>query len=353
MPSNFAPRILHPGWFLQTLLCLQILAVLAHNIPSSPGFFNPPVPTYGSGLGGASIFAEGKIIVLRNNNTCPDRQAAFGPQVPEEGIFGVVLPLSNWSHLGRAKGDERVQGPTLVAFTGRHEQNSGCVEVPGVTLPNWIAIVQRGDCSFVQKVRAMQSSGAKAVVVGDNVPHSPLITMFASENVSDITIPSVFITFTDYHSLLEEADIGGQRGVEIVILPGQTDVPLLEILVVTVLSPAAVMIALYLIWSYRQYVRRQQELAPLAVVLNLPVKIYSTEVSKENDPTDCAICLDDFQDGDELRILLCKHEYHKECIDKWLTQRKRTCPICKHDTCPTTDSADETTPLLPGSADNV
>jgi putative N-acetylmannosamine-6-phosphate epimerase len=30
----------------------------------------------------------------------------------------------------------------------------------------WIALVVRGSCNFVQKVRAMQSSGAAAVVVG-------------------------------------------------------------------------------------------------------------------------------------------------------------------------------------------
>lgn len=44
----------------------------------------------------------------------------------------------------------------------------------------------------------------------------------------------------------------------------------------------------------------------------------------------CTICLIDFAMNDELRILPCAHEYHKECIDRWL-QQSTTCPMCRHD----------------------
>ena len=34
--------------------------------------------------------------------------------------------------------------------------------------------------------------------------------------------------------------------------------------------------------------------------------------------TSCVVCMSDFEVGDKLRVLLCSHEYHVDCIDQWL-----------------------------------
>lgn len=37
----------------------------------------------------------------------------------------------------------------------------------------------------------------------------------------------------------------------------------------------------------------------------------------------CVICLDDFVEGEKLRVLPCNHGYHQKCIDPWLLKVKR------------------------------
>ncbi|KAM9622782.1 RING finger protein 215 isoform 3-T3 [Trichechus inunguis] len=42
----------------------------------------------------------------------------------------------------------------------------------------------------------------------------------------------------------------------------------------------------------------------------------------------CAVCLDHFCHKQWLRVLPCKHEFHRDCVDPWLLLQQ-TCPLCK------------------------
>lgn len=54
------------------------------------------------------------------------------------------------------------------------------------------------------------------------------------------------------------------------------------------------------------------------------------EISDDDDLT-CPICFDDFQDGQILRILPCKHRFHALCVDPWLLNSSTHCPMCRVD----------------------
>lgn len=44
----------------------------------------------------------------------------------------------------------------------------------------------------------------------------------------------------------------------------------------------------------------------------------------------CAVCIEPYKPSEVVRILPCRHEFHKSCVDPWLLEH-RTCPMCKMD----------------------
>ncbi len=57
--------------------------------------------------------------------------------------------------------------------------------------------------------------------------------------------------------------------------------------------------------------------------------VAATNAADDDGGTDtCAICLCDFEDGEQVKHLPCKHFYHVQCIEQWLG-RDITCPLCK------------------------
>ncbi|GAA0138905.1 hypothetical protein LIER_34999 [Lithospermum erythrorhizon] len=73
--------------------------------------------------------------------------------------------------------------------------------------------------------------------------------------------------------------------------------------------------------------------APIEVVDSLPVKCVSNVLKHQEDNAQCYICLIEYEEGDMVRILPCHHEFHQICIDKWLKEIHRVCPLCRGDIC--------------------
>ncbi|CAK7325667.1 unnamed protein product [Dovyalis caffra] len=66
----------------------------------------------------------------------------------------------------------------------------------------------------------------------------------------------------------------------------------------------------------------------------IPAYNYQSGMGLIGDDGTCAICLSEFEEGEELRTLpLCLHSYHAACIDMWLYSHSN-CPMCRTDATP-------------------
>ncbi|KAM3835537.1 E3 ubiquitin-protein ligase RNF13 isoform 4-T4 [Vipera latastei] len=181
------------------------------------------------------------------------------------------------------------------------------------TSHEFFVLIRRLDCNFDIKVLNAQRAGFKAAIV-HNVDSDDLISMGSQdiEILKKIDIPSVFIGETSAKSLKEEFTY--EKGAHIMLIPEITK---------------------FVQDRHRARRNRLQK----DQLKKLPIHKF-----KKGDEYDvCAICLDEYEDGDKLRILPCSHAYHCKCVDPWLTKTKKTCPVCKQKVVPSHGDSDSET----------
>jgi hypothetical protein len=71
---------------------------------------------------------------------------------------------------------------------------------------------------------------------------------------------------------------------------------------------------------------------PQNVISRIPIVTFrgaGDEPKLDDCDYSCAVCLDEFENGDRLRQLtLCGHQFHTACLDEWLGQHDN-CPLCR------------------------
>jgi len=126
----------------------------------------------------ASSYAPGEV---RHALEVTTPEAIAGMYEMETGRFGPGL-----DETGPISGDVVYADPA-----------DGCESLTnGTEIAGKIALIDRGTCTFVTKVRHAQTAGAVAVIVANNVAGPP-IGMADDGTGSDITIPSVMISRAD------------------------------------------------------------------------------------------------------------------------------------------------------------
>jgi len=179
---------------------------------------------YGNGgLGGDEVDAQAQDGGGTNNanfGTPPDgdnpRMQMFLWTSGGGGSVATVLVNSPGTIAGTYNAEEAGFGPGLTApITGdfvvvddntNPDPNDGCEAlINGAALNGKIAVVYRGNCTFVTKVLAAQNAGALAVIVINNVPGG---TIAMGGNGAGITIPSVMVSQGDGATIVNEINAG-------------------------------------------------------------------------------------------------------------------------------------------------
>mmetsp|Transcript_36929 Transcript_36929/g.51521 ORF Transcript_36929/g.51521 Transcript_36929/m.51521 type:complete len:155 (-) Transcript_36929:112-576(-) len=73
---------------------------------------------------------------------------------------------------------------------------------------------------------------------------------------------------------------------------------------------------------------QMERIKRVTAIEGLPVTVCTSQLlSSLSNNAECTICMEEYDEGVELRFLPCMHMYHRHCIDDWL-ERSATCPEC-------------------------
>jgi len=162
-------------------------------------------------------------------------------------------------------------------------------------------------------------------------------------DTKDIAIPSTFVSHATYLSLSFLLSLPPPLDI-VISTSTESDWPLLDTLLLVILSPLFTLACIYFLLILRRRVQRRRELAPLSVVKSLPHRKWTREKDEDDaeqgtsganghgnatgspEPdthhsantrvniSECVVCLEDFVEGDILITLPCNHEFHELCM---------------------------------------
>lgn len=253
-----------------------------------------------------------------------DAEAAFGPAIGEPNPKGLIYPV--------------------------HPSNA-CSPIDGP--PNgsmgFFALIERGECTFVQKVFNVQKSQYIGAIVVNNADN---IFPMGSTEEFDISIPAVMVGKMSGEEIIHSYLWNYSYTATMVPNPSShVEYYLVPFLII--LSLAFLSISIFLLFRVvRMCLQRSKNRLSREALNRLPEIRFSDEYAALYDT--CAICLEDYSLGDKLRVLPCNHAYHSKCVDRWLLRRQSSCPVCKYrirkDTDSSTDS--ETNSQIDGQPPN-
>ncbi|CAI0392856.1 unnamed protein product [Linum tenue] len=240
----------------------------------------------------------------------PDLPAKFAAGVNSSGICGALYAASPLDACSPFRGQLGFNGTGKISF----------------------ALIVRGGCPFEEKIRNAQLAGFHAAIVFDDRDKRNLVYMMV--NPDRVKIHAVFVSKATGEILMEQ--VGGEEA-ECCIYPSQNDTAW-TVLAISFLSLVVIMAFLLIAlvtprhWLHWRRLNFHSRSVDAKTVETLPCfTFHSGHLRQTHGGETCVICLEDYKDGEVLKVLPCKHEFHSSCVNSWLTKWGTFCPVCKLD----------------------
>ncbi|XP_056345780.1 RING finger protein 150 [Oenanthe melanoleuca] len=232
----------------------------------------------------------------------------------------------------------------LVALSALPAERDACEPGTRFNTPapgkSWVALIPRGNCTYKDKIRHAAAQNASAVVIynlgSSNANETITMPHAGLEDVVAIMIPEPkgkeIVSLLERNITVMMYITIGTRNLQKYV--SRTSVVFVSISFIVLMIISLAWLVFYYIQRFRYANardRNQRRLGDAAkkAISKLQVRtIRKGDKETEPDFDNCAVCIEGYKPNDVVRILPCRHLFHKSCVDPWLLDH-RTCPMCK------------------------